>query len=283
MSFEEFPVFVPAGEERLGAVVCAPAGEGRDLGVLLLTGGNYTRTHRNGMWTRAARALAERGFPSIRLDYHGVGDSTGTARLDLEDPFDADALFAAAFLRRAADVPNIAVVATCFGGRTGIAAAAADPSIVAATVFPVPILSRAGSLRPRTQLKRRLAGGPLGGLLRRPAVRRMRQRAVRRHRAALAISPRFRRDLITFLERGEVWFVYGDRTSSLPEFRRLLDEIEPRISADQRRRLHLEILEGMEVAGFLTLRDQDLAVEKAVSTVEAAYRSAVGGSLIGRD
>src|SRR5688500_18185877 len=116
-AWREFPVFLPMGEERLCAVITAPAdgAPAHDLGAVLLTGGNYTRTHRNRMWVRTARALAEKGFASIRVDYHGVGDSTGTAHFDMEIPFDKDALAAAAFLKRATGVQKLAVVATCFG------------------------------------------------------------------------------------------------------------------------------------------------------------------------
>src|ERR1041385_8933292 len=124
MSYEEYPVFVPMGSEHLCAVVCVPAAGLEDVGVILLTGGNCTRIHRNRMWVRAARRLAASGFPSVRLDYRGVGDSTGVARFDMETPFDADAIAAGEFLRRATGVSRLMTVATCFGGRSAIAAAA---------------------------------------------------------------------------------------------------------------------------------------------------------------
>src|SRR5207244_11235313 len=62
------PPAVPARDE-------APRGV-----VLLLTGTGAPRSHRFQLWTRVARALGERGLASVRLDYLGIGDSTGSTR-----------------------------------------------------------------------------------------------------------------------------------------------------------------------------------------------------------
>jgi pimeloyl-ACP methyl ester carboxylesterase len=275
LAFEEYPAFIPAGVERLCAILCVPTEQRHDLGVVLLTGGNYTRTHRNRMWVRAARELAARGFPSIRLDYHGVGDSTGRATIDLESPFDEDALVAARFLRRATGVTRVAMAATCFGGRTAIAAAARDPAVISATIFPVPVVLRhqppptVGARLRRWAKPRR----PIKWLMRRPRVYRRRRAAVSQRRAAHgATSPRFRRDLAAYLKRGVVWFVYGERTPSLGELRRLLTDLQPELAPDQWAHLHVEVIPGYEVAGFQSFRDQDLAVQKTIETVELALR-----------
>jgi pimeloyl-ACP methyl ester carboxylesterase len=293
LSYEEFPVFIPMDQERLCGIVCSPRGEARDLGVVLLTGGNYTRTHRNGMWVRAARELAVRGFASIRLDYHGVGESTGEASFDLEIPFDDDVIAAGEFLRRAAGVDQLILVATCFGGRTAMAAAARYEAADAVTIFPVDLkvdgdegagtpATKGRSMRSR--VGRVIRGRTLGRkLLRRPTARRLRaSNAAKRDRGA-RISPAFKRQLTTYLQRSgtRIWMMYGDQTESLPDMERCLAELDPRLTPEQRARIHLDITQGTEMHRFQSLRDQDIVVERAVWSVEQAYMSMLGSQPVG--
>jgi exosortase A-associated hydrolase 1 len=49
-------------------------------GLLLVTGGSQTRAGSHRMYERLAKTLAEQGFPCLRFDRRGVGDSAG------EDP-----------------------------------------------------------------------------------------------------------------------------------------------------------------------------------------------------
>jgi alpha/beta superfamily hydrolase len=274
-AYDEYPVFVPAGEERLAAVICAPAGDLEDLGVVLLAGGNYTRTHRNRMWVRAARELAERGVASIRFDYHGVGDSTGRVVLELEAPLDADASGAADLLRRATGVSRLAFVSTCFGGRTAMAAAAQREDVVSTTVFPLPILTPASAPARaplRRRIRQRIKRSDLGArLLRNPRVKRVRtQVAQRRETPALVVSPRFRRDTGLTAKRGEVRFVIGETTKELPETRRLIEELRRHLTPEEHARIVLEVVPGTDIHRFQTFADQEVVISR---TVEAAMRA----------
>lgn len=51
---------------------------GGTIGVLMVTGGSQTRIGSHRMYERLAKALAEKGFPCLRYDRRGVGDSAGT-------------------------------------------------------------------------------------------------------------------------------------------------------------------------------------------------------------
>lgn len=269
MRYEEFPVFIPAGDERLAAVLCAPRGAIREPGVVLLSGGNYTRTHRNRMWVRAARGLAARGHPSIRLDYHGVGDSTGEIRaFRLDTPLEDDALAAAEFLRRAAGIRAILPVATCFGGRTALAAAAGDLAAVGAVVFPVPVGGNvAAPLRRRTRFKLRMRRMRAGqALLDHRAVQRARALVAARRRAPQDATGQFAADLRAAAASGTVQFVYGERSTGLEALRRVLGQLNPA----ERRSVHLEVVPGIELAGFRSLREQEIAVDRVVRVVEEA-------------
>ena len=274
-AYDEFPVFVPAGGERLAGVICAPVGELEDLGVVLFTGGNYTRGHRNRMWVRAARELAERGVPSIRFDYHGVGDSTGDLVVDLESPLEEDANGVADVLRRATGVTRLAFVATCFGGRTAMAASARRRDVVSETLFPLPILvpATAPSRAPlRRRIRQRIKRSELGAnLLRAPSVKRARtQVAQRREAPTLVVSPGFRRDTALTAARTDVRFVMGETTKERPEVERLLQELCRDLRPEDHARIVLEVVPGTDIHRFQTFADQEVVISR---TVEAAMRA----------
>lgn len=64
-----------------GAELCASLDAGAGTtGLLLVTGGSQTRVGSHRMYERLAKALAEKGYPCLRFDRRGVGDSAG------EDP-----------------------------------------------------------------------------------------------------------------------------------------------------------------------------------------------------
>jgi pimeloyl-ACP methyl ester carboxylesterase len=113
----EHPVFVPAGEERIAAVITLPDGVPSQL--VLLLAGLGVRSHGDRVWTRAARSFAAAGIASIRMDYLGIGDSTGQTH-DGPSPVDQ----AEAVLRTAMDVTGIeriGVVGHCRGVTTALA------------------------------------------------------------------------------------------------------------------------------------------------------------------
>jgi uncharacterized protein len=70
--------FAFAGEELLG-IVATPE-EPRSTGVLVLVGGPQYRVGSHRQFLLLARALAKTGYPVMRFDYRGMGDSTGDLR-----------------------------------------------------------------------------------------------------------------------------------------------------------------------------------------------------------
>src|SRR5689334_10894601 len=98
------------GSSDLGVVLCAPHGH------------EELCAHRH--WRELARALAERGLPTLRFDYPGTGDSAE----DDESPGRVGAWIgsigaAAATLRRTAGVDRIALVGLRIGALLAAAAA----------------------------------------------------------------------------------------------------------------------------------------------------------------
>ena len=270
MNFREFPVFVPVGKERLCAIVCVPSKRHHDLGVVLLTGANYSRIHRNRMWVRTARELAERGYPSIRFDYHGIGDSTGEARFDLEEPFEEDACAASEFLREATGISKLSVIGTCFGSRTALAAGARDASIASIVLFPVKVLvsPNRGSRVVRSKAKARLEKRASGRRALETLLRWRQKSASVRGNSRMTVSSKVLEDLTSFLSSGDVWFVYGERSESLDGVRRCITKVESRVPVELRRRIHLEVIPGTELRRFQKIEDQDTLVARTLSCVD---------------
>jgi exosortase A-associated hydrolase 1 len=75
---EQALVFDCGGESLVGILHgVASAGE---RGVLIIVGGPQYRVGSHRQFTLLARHLAERGVPTLRFDYRGMGDSGGDAR-----------------------------------------------------------------------------------------------------------------------------------------------------------------------------------------------------------
>src|SRR3954469_21590751 len=68
---------IDCGGAALGGTLDEAAGA---TGLLMVTGGTQTRIGSHRMYERLAKRLAEAGFPCLRYDRRGVGDSEG------EDP-----------------------------------------------------------------------------------------------------------------------------------------------------------------------------------------------------
>ncbi len=74
-------LLLPCEGERLLAVLAEPAGEATgDLGVVVIVGGPQYRVGSHRQFVNLARALAGTGFPVLRFDVRGMGDSTGARR-----------------------------------------------------------------------------------------------------------------------------------------------------------------------------------------------------------
>lgn len=122
-SREETPIHIRAGKEDLFAIFGRPTVAPNGIGLVILTGGNVPTPSRNRLTTKLARHAAGIGYHTLRIDYHGVGESTGfvdTFRLDA--PFVQDMMASIEWMR-SRDLSRFVVLGSCFGGRTALAGA----------------------------------------------------------------------------------------------------------------------------------------------------------------
>jgi pimeloyl-ACP methyl ester carboxylesterase len=257
-SATEVPLYIPSRGERLGAVVSVPNHAPRSaLGVVLIAGRARDRAHRNGMWVQVADALAARGMYALRLDYPGVGNSSGAPTVfDLEQPPGWAVEDACDLLLRETTVQRIALVGTCFGGRVVLEAASRIPAVRAVAVVSAPTHARTRTrrLRLRIKLARALGRqGPEQG----PA-----RAALQRREGGLPledrVSPGFARDVRRTLERAPVYFLYAERDFAWAELRFALDRLQL-----PPERYELDLVPG-EMHTFRSLAVQRLAAERIV-------------------
>lgn len=120
---QEQPIFFPAEGETLSGVYSAPLeADSRAVIVLGVGGTTPTATGRNRFFVTLCRRLAELGQPTLRFDYHGLGDRTGRSEFRLDRPFLGD-LEGAVSCVVDQGVTRYVLLGTCFGARTALSGA----------------------------------------------------------------------------------------------------------------------------------------------------------------
>jgi exosortase A-associated hydrolase 1 len=76
MSFSEQALIFPCAGEKLLGIIAVPEQPGT-TGVLIVVGGPQYRVGSHRQFLLLSRALAEAGYPTMRFDYRGMGDSSG--------------------------------------------------------------------------------------------------------------------------------------------------------------------------------------------------------------
>jgi exosortase A-associated hydrolase 1 len=107
---EKALTFECAGEILVGVV--AVPDRARDAGVLIIVGGPQYRVGSHRQFVQLARRLAGRGYPAMRFDYRGMGDSSGNAR-SFEDVSDDIAAAIEAFRQAVPNVEKVVLWGLC--------------------------------------------------------------------------------------------------------------------------------------------------------------------------
>jgi pimeloyl-ACP methyl ester carboxylesterase len=140
-SYEEFPTFFDADGTTLFGIVTRPrSGAGRTGMVLIPGGGLPLNVNRNRVTVRMCRGLAALGYTTLRMDYHGTGESDGVVdRFHLGHPFVADVSAGIDQLRSLGLDRFVIVGLTCFGARTALATAAERDDVVEVVAMATPV------------------------------------------------------------------------------------------------------------------------------------------------
>ena len=145
-TFHEYPVWIPVGDHHIAAIVTLPEGDPRGVVVFTTGGGGSLRSQRFRLWTRAARGLAELGVASVRMEYPGVGDSTGVARIGLgwaNLPVD-DVVAVAKFAMSVTGTERLGLCGNCAGARSSIRAVRSLPECRSLVLFWLKPLAAVG-------------------------------------------------------------------------------------------------------------------------------------------
>ena len=121
-AWAEQPVIMPGDHGDLYGIFTPPAPEASPAGMCVIL------FSRNRWWcdrlsVKGARWLASRGFPCLRFDYHGFGESDGVCQITSGDqPFTEDALAAIRYLRDELGQQRFVLSGFCLDGRTALSA-----------------------------------------------------------------------------------------------------------------------------------------------------------------
>jgi len=139
-AYDELPVYLLAGVEHVFGVVTRPVGTSNGTAVLCMhAGAQNLSSHRNGVWTRLCREIAAMGYTTLRMDFHGTGDSSGVlVDRDVSGQTNADVDAAVQWLSDRG-AKRVVVVGTCWGGLVALIAAARRPEITSACLISPPL------------------------------------------------------------------------------------------------------------------------------------------------
>lgn len=123
------PFFFGSNDDRTFACFHPPAEPAHDCGVVICypIWQEYIRSHRACL--NLAKSLANAGFPSLRFDYSGSGDSAGDGTETNLDRWQDDINHAINELRERSGVSSISLVGLRFGASLAATVAAASGAI----------------------------------------------------------------------------------------------------------------------------------------------------------
>jgi pimeloyl-ACP methyl ester carboxylesterase len=255
----EHPVFIPFGEEHMSAVLTVPdAGEPRGLVLLMPGGGGAPRSHRWAMWTRAARELADRGIASVRMDWNGVGDSTGRTWFSFHELPVEQAVRTARFAMQATGVRVLGAAGNCGGARTALKAAPSLPELRSAVLM---LLKPLAGTRSRNQGVARVKSA----VKRFAGLDRVVRKAYWRLRARRA-SP-MTRALEDLSHRADLLLMESNtaKAGNLPQF------VQSLRARNGHRELEIRELPGGSARAFQTRERQELAVSAVIEWFDRTF------------
>ena len=264
-SFKEYPVFVPVGDHHTAAIVTIPESDPRGVVVFTTGGGGALRSQRFRLWTRAARGLAEQGVASVRMEYPGVGDSTGTHRTGLawEKLPVEDVVAVAEFAMSVVGTDHLGLCGNCAGARASIRAADSLPTCKSLALFwlkPLTSTDRSTQkgLRPVVRVLRR-APGPVRRVLARAYWRRQSRGSL-----GAGVADTLRRAAV-----GRDLLLIETQSALAGQIPAVMKELQG--SADGNR-IELRRFESTSMQAFQSLSEQEITVSAVIEWFGASFQ-----------
>lgn len=140
-TYDETPVFIPADGNEIFGLLTRPTAPSNGVCVVLLLGGVFSLSiTRNRLSVKLARRLAAKGYHVFRMDFHGVGESTGAfEESKLGQPWVQDLQAALGWLRDQGQ-NRFVLLGHCFGGRTCLAMTPEIPELLGVGLMVVPVM-----------------------------------------------------------------------------------------------------------------------------------------------
>jgi len=133
-------LFFPSRGLRVLGVLHTPDGPARDGALVFLHGWAGYRIGPHQMFTKMARRAAGLGFPCLRFDFRGRGDSEGEAEHTTLSTMIEDACAAVEMVCDETGVERVALVGDCSGSEVAIGAGALDERIDSLVLWSAPIV-----------------------------------------------------------------------------------------------------------------------------------------------
>jgi exosortase A-associated hydrolase 1 len=139
-------VFECEGDSLVG-VLHAPPGGARRPGVLVIVGGPQYRVGSHRQFTLMARDLAAAGFPVLRFDYRGMGDSDGAPRSFEAAGADITAAIAAFSAAAGGSLDGVVLFGLCDAASAALMYGAREPSVKGMVLANPWVRSEAGEAK----------------------------------------------------------------------------------------------------------------------------------------
>lgn len=142
----EEPVQVESAGTPVRGILHAPAPSGkRRTGVILLHGWGGYRIGPHRLFVEAARRFAAEGYPCLRFDFRGRGESGGHAADASISSMADDVRAAIPAILRLAGVDRLVLAGICSGSKVAMAACRADESISGLVLWSAETLALGGA------------------------------------------------------------------------------------------------------------------------------------------
>lgn len=136
----EKPVSFRSDGKTLKGIVHIPERSWTGRGVVFLNAGLKPRVGPHRIYVKIARRLCEEGFPSLRFDLAGVGDSEGEIVDPHYDCFEPSQVSdAIGFFTQEAAVPEVTLLGMCAGSRIALRAAVGDSRVTSVVLVSFPM------------------------------------------------------------------------------------------------------------------------------------------------